>query len=182
MKTTKFFPILFVFLVSILAACQNKPTAALPEEYPPPQATKSQTEGYPAPSTVTPFIINEIPTPTKGTATIVGHLMVNKEAPVPIETTLLALAKVIPGPDGTPMVARFNRNEAPHTLTDENGLFVFTNIPPGQYAIIVDRISDAFMLNHPDTGEDFIISAVADEVTDLGAITYNTLPGYSEGK
>ncbi len=169
-------------LLLILSACQaqTSPTAYPPTGIQP--STGETTGAYPAPPEPTTYVIETIPTPQGDMSTVTGYILKNKTSPTPPGTVLLALGKVIIGPDGMPMVARFDRDEAPHTLTDINGRFVFTDVPPGQYTLIVDRISDAFMLKHPDTGEDFIITASAGEIVDLGEIVYNTLPGVPEGK
>ena len=176
--------LVIVLLALVLSACQGQ-TSAEPTVYPPPPGSAGEAqpaEGYPGPATPTTYVIEEIPTPGQETGTVTGYILVNKTSPAPAGTVLLALAKVIPGPDGTPMVASFNRNEAPHALTDSNGRFVFSDVPPGQYALILDRISDAFMLNHPENGEDFIITVTAGEATDLGEIVYASLPGSVEGQ
>ncbi|RMF50088.1 MAG: hypothetical protein D6755_01625 [Anaerolineae bacterium] len=146
-------------------------------------APAAEPTAYPAPPRPTEYIITTLPTPKSDSGIITGYLLENKANPTaPSSTVLLALAKIIPGPDGQPMVARFNREEAPHTLTDVNGRFVFKDIPPGQYGLIVDRISDAFLLNDPDTGGDFIFTATAGEVLDLGNLVYDAIPGVPEGK
>ncbi len=172
--------LVIAILLPLLSACQPQQT---PTAYPAASAPERAEPGsaYPAPEP-TVFVIETIPTPAGETATVTGYILQDKSNPKPPAVMLLALARVIIGPDGAPMVARFDRDEAPHTLTDINGRFVFTDIPPGQYAIIVDRISDAFMLKHPDTGDDFIIEVPSGEVVDLGKIVYNTLPGVPEGK
>ncbi len=176
--------LVIVLLMLVLSACQGQ-SPAEPTVYPPPPSSAGEAQspqGYPGPATPTTYVIEEIPTPGKNTGTVIGYILTNKTSPTPAGTVLLALARVIPGPDGTPMVASFNRNEAPHALTDANGRFVFSEVPPGQYALILDRISDAFMLNHPESGEDFIITVSAGEATDLGEIVYASLPGSIEGK
>ncbi len=176
--------LIIVLLMLVLSACQGQ-SPAEPTVYPPPPGNTGAAqppEGYPGPATPTAYVIAEVPTPGTDTGTVVGYILTNKASPTPAGTVLLALARVIPGPDGTPMVASFNRNEAPHALTDANGRFVFSEVPPGQYALILDRISDAFMLNHPDSGEDFIVAVAAGEETDLGEIIYASLPGSIEGK
>ncbi len=179
----KYLTLISIMSLLALNACQAEtpPTAYPPAQHTQPPNTGEIAGSYPAPEPTT-YVIEVIPTPQGETSTVTGYILQNKASPTPPHVVLLALAKVIIGPDGAPMVARFDRDEAPHTLTDTNGRFVFTDIPPGQYALILDRISDAFMLMHPDTGEDFIITATAGEIVDLGKIVYNTLPGVPEGK
>ncbi len=167
MKQTLF---CLIIITTLLSACGGTPGT--------PKAT-----AYPVPPSPTQYTITTLPTPKDDTGIITGYLLENKTHPsAPSGTVVIALATIVPGPDGTPMVARFNREEAPHTLTDSNGRFVFEDIPPGQYGLIVDRISDAFLLNDPETGGDFIFTVTAGEMLDLGNLVYESIPGVPEGK
>lgn len=188
---------LFIFAISIVSctSTNNSESAISPtslnlvatatpsdsnfnEPYPGPSSpTPNQKEAYPIPSTEE-FIITSIPTPSADVATITGVLLRGNStsSPKPASTVLLALAKVVDGPNGEPMVVSFSQLSAPRALTDSTGRFVFSDVPPGHYALIYDRISDAFLLNDPETGGDYLFVAEASQILDLGELIYTDLP------
>lgn len=121
-------------------------------------------------------IIDTIPTPVStDTSTVTGFLLQNKENPRATQNAILYLG-VVMMVDGTPVAGRLNRSEAIGTKTDANGLFIFTDVPEGTYILILDRISDSFMLQHPDTGEEMLIEVDGGQVIDLGNLVYTQLP------
>ena len=160
------------------------------EEVITPQATEfSQTSNpgaYPAPDTLTapypgsiisedPVLIGDIPAPSPGRSTITGVLIARADNPA--KRVLLSLAGVIEAADGTPQVAEFDRASAPKTITDDAGRFVFVDVEPGQYALVVDRITEAFLLNDPITGGNFLFESLPGDILDLGELIHPELPG-----
>jgi hypothetical protein len=112
-----------------------------------------------------------------GRATISGILLYGSESPKPAAGVLLGLGELVPGPKGTPEMARFARSTSPTTQTDSAGRFVFTNVKAVPYVLIQDDITESYLLNDPRTGKDMIITPSAGQVLDLGTLTYATLPG-----
>jgi hypothetical protein len=88
--------------------------------------------------------------------------------------TKLQLARVIRSDDGTPLVASAGEKSAPLAVTDENGAFVFADVPVDTYALVVVTPIGAFMIKD-EAGEDFLIDVGAGEVVDLGKV-YTDLP------
>lgn len=156
---------LFILLaVIVVGAC--KPTSATS-----PQATLPP---LPQAST-TPYLITVIPTPSApDKCTITGVLLV-RPGPQPVKRALLALADVIET-NGTPIVASMDSRNAPRTLTDDNGRFVFVDVPADTYTLILDKITESFLLSHPTSGKDMLITCEAGQVIDLGELTYSELP------
>jgi hypothetical protein len=140
--------------------------------YPPPGVATPTTEPLP--------FLTVIPTPsTPDKATITGVLLVDPGSPLPATGVILALANIVPEAKGTPWVAGFERLSSPHTQTDGAGRFVFVDIEPGKYALVLDRLNEAYLLGNPKDGADLIFEPQAGQVLDLGDLIYNSLPGLS---
>ena len=163
----RFYTVKLGFIISILlvllAGCSNKPIT---------QATISS-QGETVEPTATPT--KTIPTPAMGVGVVTGTMLLNSASPEPAYPVLLVLAEVIEI-DGKPMVAGFDRSTAPSTLTDRNGIFIFADVKPGKYALVVDRIMDAFLLNNPSDGGDLLFDVKSGEITDAGTLTFDSLP------
>ena len=152
--------VLFLFVLAT-ACCRSKTTPT-----PPPP-------GVSAALTTTPNLITVIPTPASDYCTITGVLLV-EPGPKPVASTLLALGGVVEN-NGTPMLASLEAT-SPRALTDINGRFVFTNIPPGKYTLILDKVFESYLLNHPKDQSDLLIIPEAGQVFDLGNLVYSELP------
>jgi hypothetical protein len=84
------------------------------------------------------------------------------------------LGDVLLSDDGQKAVGRGNPLEDPTAHTDEKGRFEFSNIEPGEYVLIVMvPPNDLFMLNHPTTQKNMIITVEADKYIDLGILEYD---------
>lgn len=123
--------------------------------------------------TDTPNLITIIPTPASDKSTVTGVLLLDP-GQKPVTSVLLALGGVVEK-EGTPMLASLETT-SPRALTDINGRFVFTNITPGKYTLILDRIIDSYLLNHPEDNSDLLIMPQAGQVLDLGKLVYTSLP------
>lgn len=138
-------------------------------------------EPYPAGNATVagPIPTSIVPTPSAADkSTITGRLQVNPADPHPVVGAILYLAEIIPESSGTPYLAGFERTHSPRTLTDAAGQFVFVDVDPQQYSLVLDRVSEAYLLGHPNQAPgDFIFEAVAGQVLDLGTLTYVSLPG-----
>jgi hypothetical protein len=163
---------LVVLLVILVLAngCSSPPS---PTEGPTGEAASPLVSPLPNP-TLPPLP----PTPSSlDVGTVVGVMLQgSRSSSEPVEGVILALGTVLTLSDGTPAMARLNRQEAPRTQSDADGSFVFTDVPPGQYSLFVDLINRAVALRDPDTGGDFYVEVNAGEVTDLGDMVYSSLP------
>jgi hypothetical protein len=59
---------------------------------------------------------------------------------------------------------------APRTVTDEQGRFVFRDIEPGKYAIILWHPYNSSMVRDPKTQDPLEVSVTAGEVIDVGTL------------
>jgi hypothetical protein len=118
---------------------------------------------------------SEIATPSPDPGVVTGFLQ-GGDPPQPRERAILYLGKVITSDDGQPVMAGVNKQTAPKTVTDEKGQFLFTKVPPGRYALVLDLITSTVVLRHPTGGGDLLIEVEEREVTDLGELIYPDLP------
>ncbi len=135
--------------------------------------------GYPAPSIPpTPGIVLIVPTPSSGEVSVItGMLMVNPELPQPLPGVLLGLATIAHATTGTPFYAQYERTTAPRNQTDSRGRFVFADVPPGRYLLVIDKIREAILLKDPkDVGQDLTFDVEPGQVLDLGELVYINLP------
>jgi len=158
------------------------PTKLEVADYPPP--AEQQSPAYPAPSQYataapsTPAIrysaVTPIPvTPVSGRGAVTG-LVIRHLAGVPvgpIAEIRLFLAKVITDEDAPLKVARLNEESAPSSLTNTEGQFVFVNVEPGKYALILELPMGAMLAHDEVADRDVIVDVVADEVVELGEVS-----------
>lgn len=117
------------------------------------------------------------PTPSSGeVGTVVGFLLEGGDTPQPVGQVRLYLGEVVRSADGTPAMARMDRQTAPSAQTDANGRFVFADVPPGQHTLFLDVIVRVVVLDDPSSGGDLLIEVEGGTITDLGELIYPELP------
>jgi hypothetical protein len=99
----------------------------------------------------------------------------------PVSNISLFLAEVLKDESGIPRVVSVNRADSPRAATDIKGQFVFSNIPPGEYGIVLDIVVKAYLLPEPGSDSDLLIQVEPGEIIDLGLLQYDAdlLPGFS---
>lgn len=55
-------------------------------------------------------------------------------------------------------------------LSHEKGYFVFADVPPDTYGLVIVCPTGSFLLGDPDTGGDFLITVKSGEQLDLGLL------------
>jgi hypothetical protein len=73
-------------------------------------------------------------------------------------------------------MASIEKSTAPKALSNTNGQFTFTGVPPGRYALALDLITNTIVLRHPTDEGDLLIEVTEGETTDLGELIYADLP------
>ncbi len=182
MKKTSIFIGLVIILV--LTACSTPtsvatqtqaPSSGQTTQYPVPVVANVATTTYPNPqSNVTPVIhVGPTPTadPTMGTVT--GKLLLNNKG---VGDVLLYLAEVLKDKTGKDIVAGLDRTNSPNIRTNSEGTFTFVNVKVGRYALILDVVTNQYMINYPDKETPILVDVQAGQVVDLGTMDYDTLP------
>jgi hypothetical protein len=184
-----------LFLVLLLAACSQPssistqgliPTSEQNMGYPAPQGNITESPSYPAPefsitenpsypAPETPMITNPSPTfsvdPQLGL--VRGRLLRNN---VPVSDVVLDLAEVMKDNTGKDIIAGLDRTKSPNTATDSQGTFVFINVQKGRYALILDIITNQFLLNYPGSEDAIIMQVEAGNEVNLGDLNFDDLP------
>jgi hypothetical protein len=118
-----------------------------------------------------------VPTSDPSKATIQGTIIVDMNGKtIPIKDTNLFLSPILKDKNGIERVAQFDRSQCPFTQSDDQGSFVFTNVPEGRYALILDKVVQSFLMTETTSDYSLTITAKAGQVTDLKTLHYHSLP------
>lgn len=128
----------------------------------------------PSPLVSPTFPLWLVPTPASPDVGIVtGRLVIGKNSwtnPFPIYLGEIILS------NGTPAIVSLDKSRAPRSQLDSSGRFVFSNVPPGKYCLILDLVTKTIVLRNPSTGNDLIIVVEGGKIIDIGELHYFNLP------
>lgn len=183
-----------IMLLIWLSACSNPPSIPESDEVSAPTAPEVASEtsvpeaAYPSPSSAypgsetldasptLPASLVEVPAPSsESVGTVTGVLVLAGDPDRVVPEAILYLGEIITVADGQPALAALDKQTAPVTQTTLAGQFIFEDVPPGEYTLILDLIASTFVLNQPQDG-DLIIQVNGGEITDLGELRYSDLP------
>jgi hypothetical protein len=104
---------------------------------------------------------------------VVGSIFVNG---TPAQDLMLYLGEVMVDEKGQEMVASYDRSNSPRAYTNAEGQFVFSDIRPGRYGLILDTVLSSFLLFQPDAEKALLFDVKAGEQTEVGDMNYDELP------
>jgi hypothetical protein len=107
---------------------------------------------------------------------VVTGILLRGDPPEAPQVAILYLGRILTHTDGTPVMAGVDKQTAPSSGVDATGHFAFSEVPPGQYALVLDAVSKTLILRDPVDGTDLFIEVTAGEVTDLGELSYPDMP------
>ncbi len=111
-----------------------------------------------------------VPTPVDGKAVVTGVLLVEGEAGKPYMATLYLASTIPPStPDYPPLIAFSEQSDQLGIQDVDTGRFLFTDVAPGQYAIIIWTPFGGTPLVD-ESGNSILITVNSGEVKDLGII------------
>ena len=112
----------------------------------------------------------ELPAATAGNGTIGGVLIRKYEDNtfVPVNPHKLILATQVKDDDGNPLLWRHDE-DSPVAQQFETGVFIFPDIPPGTYGLIVNLAVEEMPVKGAD-GQDIVIELKEGQALDLGQI------------
>jgi hypothetical protein len=166
------------------------PTAAGTEAYPAPnsEAYPAPDSAYPAPNSAypgpggaadlgptvssEPVVVPEPSSADVGVAT--GKLIRITESGErePLAGYNLYLGNILENNQGNESLVELDRGTAPKAQLNALGEFVFVDVPPGRYGLMLDLVRGAALLNDPDDGTDLIVEIQGGQVLDLGEMAY----------
>jgi len=154
------------------------PSGAASSKNPYPASQDSGTSAYPGPESGDPspvvasntenFVSDlDVPVPSSGKAVVIGQL-VNAQDNSPLLTMLyLSVAEVKDDPSLPPKV-HFSADTDSTAVQDiDTGQFMFSDVAPGKFAIVVLTPSESFFLQD-SAGNILVIDVQADETKDVG--------------
>jgi hypothetical protein len=137
--------------------------------YPDPAGGNETSNILPTPiNTVSQLVI---PTPDNGNAVITGQLLTGGEQSKPLITTIYLASAVSASTSGSALTINPIQPSDPIAIQEVGtGRFMFTKVPPGQYALVVFTGAGEYPFKDGE-GNQIIINVGPGEVKDLGIIT-----------
>ena len=162
-----------ILLSFLTVACsEGVPTATAVADTPTPQETK-------APSAVPTETVTSAPTvvldstPVPGRGNVIGVMF---RAPLGVEPhpmgdTKLYLAEMLRNAQGELAgLAGVDEERAPSTRTDAQGQFVFSDIEPGHYALVIKHPLTLVLAHDQPSNRDIVVEVIAGQIQDLDTI------------
>lgn len=109
-----------------------------------------------------------LPSPGPGFAVVWGMIVEAETQRAPLESVVY-LGEVVRLDNGTPVV-RLERKSAPFATPSAEGWFIFGDVQPGEYGLVVYTPDFSFLVDNPRDAESLIFTVHSEEVLDLGTI------------
>jgi hypothetical protein len=113
--------------------------------------------------------LQQIPTPSPGLGVVVGTL-IDQTQGIPMVDRTLYLAPLIKSEDGSMEVARLVAETAPVAQTDAAGRFVFADVTPGRYGIVLSGQANDYLLADFRSESEVLVTVEADQTAETGEI------------
>jgi hypothetical protein len=119
-----------------------------------------------------------IPAPSGEKSTVAGQVVSNSNQ-APIQQTVVQLAQIYRDAKTNEAVYALDLARAPGGFTDQNGYFAITDVPPGEYAIMVgDYYGQNDIVREGDNAQ--IFKADAGKTLNVGVVQVK--PNVTKGK
>jgi len=194
MKNTNVLILIILFIA--VTACSNSSATAVSVASPSPgvnplitpdsdqgypypiSAVQISPEGYPYPNSAYPqpqlmATSGPVPQPSSDSGVITGILLLKGK---PVIDVNVYLADLLKNDQGVESIASFDRTNSLRAFTDNEGRFVFANVKPGKYGLVLDMIVISYLLVYPNGNNTLIIQTEAGKTADLGKLNYSELP------
>ena len=131
-------------------------------------------EGYPAPETSSPPEelpeSLDIPEPASDRGIVTGQLLTPGPGGSPYIGSLYLASTITSDQEGFPPIVAFSDQTDPLAIQDRTGRFLFSDVPPGIYALVIWNPVSSTVIEEPGTNDYLVFEVEAGEVTDLGVI------------
>lgn len=154
-----------IMFVALINACSVFPSSPYPSDHPAPYPNTRNSRIL-SPSDLPP----SVPTPLKGTGTIVGQIA-STASEKSATGFYLYLANLLPLTPGPGHLITIDPERSPKTIVSVNGRFIISNVTPGQYALVLWLPRDSRFIADPNNPEqELIVSVTSGEIVDLGIL------------
>lgn len=114
-------------------------------------------------------ISTPVPTPSAGRSVITGKMIVNGSQP--FADRLIRLSKIYG--EGQEAIYVVNESTDPGAYTDAQGVFVFTDIEPGNYAVLFADGNGNYLTINESSEKILTVEAEESQIVDMGEIRFN---------
>jgi len=162
---------LLMLLGLLVAACQSEPQAQATPAVPPAATTVGAANTTATESA--PGGLRQIPTASPGKSVVHGIILsVDTKKPLTeVDGVDVFLAGTIYSTDKTQRLASLDKATAPRADPDKNGVFVFADVPPGEYAIAArGPMGEVLAHKQDEPSKDLIFTVTAGQTLDLGQL------------
>lgn len=112
-----------------------------------------------------------VPTPQAGKTTVTG-VLVSEADGKPAASIIVRLAEVYR--EGNSAAYALDASFSPGATSDENGVFIISDIAPGEYVVIIgDPAINYMIIEDSATGKAKVWNAPENGILDLGTFTIN---------
>ncbi len=175
---------IYFFVLITLIACSSIPEKNPTEVVAPTSTSTASVLPFTSPVTgVSNNVVSPVQTPVSATSipdrkiAVTGAIfLVQNGEKYPYTGAILYLAKTIVDSNGNESFIAMDRINSPRTIADENGQFIFSDVPEGNYGLVLDVIRDSYFLHYPETNEPILVSINDDKPVDLGELVFDNLP------
>lgn len=87
----------------------------------------------------------------------------------PLSGVELYLARHIGAKKDAPIYG-LDPGSAPHTITEDDGSFVFVDVPEGRYVIVIWNPFNSFVIIDQNSGKEIVIEAKSNKIYDIGVL------------
>lgn len=88
------------------------------------------------------------------------------------EGYVIFLGNLLKNDQGVDGLVELDKITAPKAPVNALGEFVFVDVPPGRYGLMLELRSGTVLLNNPQDGGDLIVEVTGGQITDLGDLGY----------
>lgn len=110
--------------------------------------------------------VTSIPTPTTGKATASGRI-VSINTGKPYQDATVRLAEIYRNEQGDGAYA-LDTATSPIAITDKNGYFIFSDIEPREYVLVIGDPMTRYVIISSESGEVNVFNCLPDKITELG--------------
>ena len=189
--TFRAYSLIGIILALVLGtiACSSKERTTTEASTPSPDLVDASTQTSPLPTVaeIAAETVNEsngspIPAPNIDLdnldAQSVGGILLlgDSDNKRPVGGAILYLGETVADTNGQENLVAMDRVSSPRTITNDQGQFVFTDVPAGTYGLILDQINTSYILLQPGSTRAILVDVEGDQPVNMGELLFDELP------